>query len=148
MASAKTPADITSTAGKVIGRYQHYAWPAAFVLEDDRPDGIEILLPRCHLYVSEGFESEITLKFAADSTGLSSNVSVRDVIARLREDPERVLPPPPALSNYFSPAASLEKVKHRLHDQLLLLFTYFRPSLIGDFDWVPSYRTCLAKHGT
>jgi hypothetical protein len=30
-----------------------FSWPAPFTLVDDRPDGIEIHLPRCRLYVSE-----------------------------------------------------------------------------------------------
>jgi len=122
-------------------------WPAAYVLEDDRPDGIDILLPRCHLYVSEGFESEMTLDFGSDSTGLSRYVSVGEALLALREDPGRTLPPPPVLANYFSPAASLAKVQHQLRDQLALLFTYFQPSLVGDFDWVPAYRAYLARHG-
>lgn len=30
-----------------------FPWPAPYTLEDDRPDGIEVRLPRCHLYVTE-----------------------------------------------------------------------------------------------
>jgi hypothetical protein len=115
-------------------------WPAPYTLEDDRPDGIEVRLPRCHLYVTEGFESEMELKFLPESTGLDRSVSVRDALGALYKDPERILPPCPKLIDYFSPGASLDKVKNQLRDLCTLLFTYFRPSLEGDFEWVPTYR--------
>jgi hypothetical protein len=118
-----------------------FSWPAPYTLEDDRPDGIEIRLPRCHLYATEGFESNMDLKFLSESTGLDTSVPVADAIAALRKDPQRTLPQSPTLIDYFSPQASLEKVKSELRDLLTLLFTYFEPSLRGDFDWVSAYRT-------
>jgi hypothetical protein len=116
------------------------SWPASYTVEDDLPDGIDIVLPRCHLFVSEGFESEMTLKFTAESTRLDRHVSVVEALVALRADPANELPPSPTLINYFSPAASLDKVKNGLRDQLTLLFTYFSSSLVGDFAWVPAYR--------
>ena len=120
-----------------------FPWPAPYTLEDDRPDGIEVRLPRCHLYVTEGFESNMELKFLPESTGLDRSVSVGDALGALREDPNRVLLPRPKLIDYFSPGASLDKVKNELRDLFTLLFTYFRSSLEGDFEWVATYR---AKH--
>lgn len=121
-----------------------FPWPQPYALEDDRPDGIEICLPRCHLYVTEGFESNMSLKFLPESTGLDRSVSVPDALAALRKDPERTLPPRPKLIDYFSPQASLDKVKNELRDLFTLLFTYFQPSLTGDFDWVATFQ----KHGS
>jgi hypothetical protein len=66
-----------------------------FKLEDDRPDGIEICLPCCHLYLTEGFESRVSLKFLPESTSLDRAVSVADALVALRKDPERALPPRP-----------------------------------------------------
>jgi hypothetical protein len=117
-----------------------FSWPAPYTLDDDLPDGIEVRLPRCHLYVSEGFESHMSVKFMADSTGLDRNVAVIDVLVALRADPNRVLPADPPLIKYFSPGASLDKVKNEIRDELTLVFTFCRPSLDGDFDWVPAYR--------
>jgi hypothetical protein len=117
-----------------------FSWPAPFSLEDDCPDGIEIRLPQCHLYVTEGFESNMNLKFMPDSTGLDRSVSVADALAALRKDPQRTLPPRPKLIDHVSPHASLDKVKNELRDLCTLLFTYFRPSLEGNFDWVAAYR--------
>jgi hypothetical protein len=122
-----------------------FPWPAPYTLEEDLPDGIEIRLPRCHLYVSEGFESDMDLSFLPESTGLDHLVSVGSALRALSEDPDRTLPPPPKLIDYFSPGASLDKVKNELRDLCTLLFTYFRPSLDGDFDWVAAYRAHRAS---
>jgi hypothetical protein len=100
-----------------------------------------VRLPRCHLYVTEGFESNMELKFLPATTGLSRSVSVAEALDALRKDPSRALPPRPKLLDYFSPYASLDKVKNELRDLCTLLFTYFRPSLVGDFDWIEAYRT-------
>jgi hypothetical protein len=123
-----------------------FSWPATYVLEDDRPDGIEISLPRCHLYPTEGFESNMDLKFLPESTGLDASVSVVDAITALCADPHRTLPQPPKLIACFSPQASPEKVKNELRDLLTLLFTYLEPSLRGDFDWVSAYRISGRGH--
>ena len=64
-----------------------------------------------------------------------------DALAALRADPGRTLSRPPTLINFFSPQASLDKVKNEVRDLCTLLFTYFRPSLDGDFEWVATYRT-------
>jgi hypothetical protein len=121
-----------------------FPWPAPFALVDDRPDGIEVHLPHCHLYVSEGFESDMNLKFMAESTGLDRSVPIADALAALRADPKRTLPPLPRLIDFFSPQASLDKVKNEVRDLCTLLFTYFRSSLEGDFSWVSTY---LAHRG-
>lgn len=116
-----------------------FPWPAPYTLKADY-DGIEVALPRCHLYVTEGFESDLDLAFLPESTGLGEMVSISDVLRVLSADPRGVLPPEPKLINFFGPGASLEKVKNGLHDLFTLLFTYFRPSLEGDFDWIETYR--------
>jgi hypothetical protein len=118
-----------------------FPWPGPYTVQDDRPDGIEVRLPRCHLYVTEGFESNMELKFLPATTGLSRSVSVAEALDALRKDPARTLPPRPKLLDYFSPHASLDKVKNELRDLCTLLFAYFRPSLVGDFDWIEAYRT-------
>lgn len=85
------------------------------------------------------------LKFLPESTGLDRSVSVGTALRALREDPSRTLPPPPKLIDFFSPHASLDKVKNEVRDLCTLLFTYFRPSLDGDFDWVATYRAHRAS---
>ena len=114
--------------------------PSSYTLEDDRPDGIEVRFPRCHLYVAEGFESNMSLRFLPESTGLDRSVSIADALAALRRDPAQLLPPRPPLIDFFSPEASLNKVKNELRDLFTLLLTYFRSSLDGDFAWVAVFR--------
>jgi hypothetical protein len=118
--------------------FAEFSWPAPYTLEED-PDGIEVCFPRCHLYVTEGFESSMALEFLPQSNGLDHSVSMTDALAVLREVPGRTLPAQPTLIDYFSPQASLEKVKNELRDLCTLLFTYFRSSLEGDFEWVAAY---------
>lgn len=125
-----------------------FTWPAPYTLDEDF-DGIEVHLPCCHLYVTEGFESNMDLAFLPESTGLDEMLSVGDALRALKADPDRArtLPPRPKLIGYFSPQASLDKVKNELRDLCTLLFTYFQPSLSGDFSWVATYRTYGSKPG-
>ena len=116
-----------------------FPWPAPYTLKADF-DGIEVDLPRCHLYVTEGFESEMDLAFLPERTGLDEMVSIGDALRVLTNDPSRTLPPEPKLINFFGPEASLEKVKNQLRDLFTLLFTYFKPAIDGDFGWVAAYR--------
>jgi hypothetical protein len=116
-----------------------FPWPASYALKPDF-DGIEVTLPRCHIYVTEGFESEMDLAFLPESTGLDDVVSVGDALRVLSTDPNVALPPEPKLINFFGPEASLEKVQNDLRDLFTLMFTYFRQSLEGDFGWVAAYR--------
>lgn len=120
-----------------------FPWTTCYTLKVDF-DGIEVRLPRCHLYVTEGFESEMDLAFLPESTGLDEMVSIGDALRALSADPARALPPEPKLINFFGPEASLEKVKSDLHDLFTLLFTYFRPSLEGDFSWTTTYRAWVS----
>jgi hypothetical protein len=113
-----------------------FPWPGPYTIEDDRPDGIEVKLPKCSFYVSEGFESDMELAFLPESTGLEHAIPLADALTALRKMKNRTLPPHPKLIDYFSPAASLDKVKNELRDLFTLLFAYFSSSLDGDFDWV------------
>jgi hypothetical protein len=124
----------------LAGVLAEFSWPAPYTLEDDRPDGIVVKFPLCHLYVSEGFESNMDLTFLPESTGLDESVSVAVALEALRTAPARVLPPPPSLLNYFSPQASLEKVVNELRDLCTLLSIYFQSALVGNFDWIGTYK--------
>ena len=115
-----------------------FPWPAPYILRSDF-DGIEIDLPHCHLYVTEGFESAMDLAFLPESTGLDDMVSIGDALQALQSDPATELPPEPKLINFFGPEASLEKVRNDLQDLFTLLFTYFGSSLRGDFGWTRTH---------
>jgi hypothetical protein len=87
---------------------REFPWPAPYTLKADA-DGIEIRLPHCALYVTEGFESDMDLSFLPESTGLDDLVPVGDAIRALEADGTRELPPEPTLINFVGPAASLER---------------------------------------
>jgi hypothetical protein len=86
-------------------------------------DEIEVDLPRCHVYVTEGFESEMDLAFLPESTSLDEMVSVGDALRVLATDSDGPLPPEPKLINFFRPGASLEKVQNNVRDLVTLLLT-------------------------
>ena len=60
-----------------------FEWPAPYTLEDDRPDGIAMVFPRCNLYFEEGFESDMELFFLAEDTSLDNAVSLTDVVVSM-----------------------------------------------------------------
>jgi hypothetical protein len=116
-----------------------FAAPKVYHLEDYRPDGIAVVFPKCTLFFEESFESEMELSFDAEQTGLDSPVTIKDIFIS-RGGVET-----PGLINYFSPGASLEKVKNGIRDLCTIVFTHFRPTLEGDFGWVEAYRAYLAR---
>lgn len=126
-------------ASEVLSEFE---WPTAFKLEDRLPDGIAMAFPRCTVVLSEGFESEMMLRFLPGDTGLKETVTLRHILVALKSVHGREgLPPVPALINDCSPLASLDKVKNGIRDLSMLLLTYLRPCLLGDFSWVEMYRT-------
>jgi hypothetical protein len=128
---------------EVLAEFQ---WPAPYTLEDELPDGIIVVFPRCRLFFVEGFESEMSLKFLPEDTGLDETVTLKHALVALRSDPERSgALPEPRLINYFSPKASEEKVRNGIRDLCTLVLTYLRPCLLGDFSWVERYKAYRAR---
>jgi hypothetical protein len=97
-----------------------------------------MVLPRCTLLFSEGFESDISLTFSSDDTGLDQDVSLHQLLV------SRGGLATPGLIDMFAPGASLDKVKNGVRDQCMILLTHFGSTLLGDFGWVEGYRTYLA----
>jgi hypothetical protein len=121
-----------------------FEWPAEYELEDELPDGVLLVFPRCRLLLVEGFESDISIKFVARDTGLSTSLTLGEALLSVTGGGP--LPEPrPKLVGDDSPSASLEKVKHGLQDQCALVLAYFRPCLLGDFSWVEAYKAYYAR---
>jgi hypothetical protein len=118
-----------------------FEWPAPYTLEDDLPDGILMRFPASNLYFTEGFESEMSLKFLTEDTGADETLTLGDAFRAIQSDPARFgSPPEPALDETHLPTASLAKVQLGLRNLCKLVLTYFRPCLLGDFSWVDAYR--------
>ena len=110
-----------------------FEWPAPYELEDDLPDGIIVAFPKCQLYISEGFESHMTMAFLDSSPGLPETVDLGDAIRSIGG------PPTPGLDLKNIPAASMEKVQIGVRNICKKVLTHFRASLLGDFSWYPAF---------
>ena len=123
-----------------------FEWPAPYTLEDDLPDGIVMTFPKCHLYFSEGFESEMLLKFLSEDTGTEENLTLQHALLAIREDPTRsgaMLEP--ELIRDSSPFASLDKVKNGIRNLCTLVLSLLRPCLLGDFSWVALHKARVER---
>lgn len=116
---------------------KEFEWPAPYQLEEIDEGAISVIFPACTLLFTEGYESEIELKFLPEDTGLDRAVGVYSIL--LSQGGKST----PGISGYFSPRASLEKVQHGIRDLCTALLHHFRASLSGSFDWVPAYRDHL-----
>lgn len=126
------------------GILSEFTWPAPYTLEESLPDGIWMLFPQCSIEFTEGFESEIDLRFSVEETQTPYNLTLFHAIQALRADPNYVMPPSPKLIKYFSPGASLEKVQAGIRDTCTLVLTYLTPFLLGDRSWIVSYKKHVA----
>ena len=116
-----------------------FEWPAPYTLEDWLPDSIGVVFPKCTLTFSEGFESDMQLKFLDRDTGLGNSVTLNEVLISMGG------PDTPGLIDYFSPGASLEKVQNEVRDLCTMVLTHFKATLLGDFSWVESYKEYVAR---
>lgn len=120
-----------------------FKWPALYIIGDDTcpSDGLEVSFPQCTLYFVEGFESDMSLRFSWEQTQTAFDLNLSDALYIMRN--EAIKNPAfkePALTGYFEPGASLEKVKKGLRDICILLQAYMLPCLEGDFSWVNKYK--------
>lgn len=123
-----------------------FRWPAPYMLENELPDGIAMVFPRCTIMFSEGFESEMNALFSPAETGVQDPLSVGHALLTLRSGPGQAnLPPEPPLIRDTIGPASLDKVKNGIRDLSTLLLTYLRPCLLGDFGWVEDYKALRAR---
>lgn len=123
-----------------------FDWPAPYELEDELPDGVVMAFPRCHLLFDEGFESEVSIKFLTEDTGLATSLKLSEALLALKSTGfDTGVPPTLPLIHDRSPHASLAKVKNGLHDQCVIVLAHFRPCLQGDFRWVEAYKAYAAR---
>jgi len=102
-------------------------------LEDWDPDGVGVVFAKCTLAFEEGFESEMQVRFV-EVDGLDRPVTLTEVAVALGGVST------PGLINYFSPAASLDKVKNGARDLCRILLTHFRSTVLGDPGWLDRVR--------
>ena len=131
--------DLVST---IVSKYE---WPAPYTLEDDLPDGVIMRFPKCSLYFSEGFESDMDLNFLPQDTGtdivLGFTHALLALVPEAERDPNKPLTP--VLTGDDSPGASLDKVKNGLRDLCTIALYHLKPCLLGDFSWVATYQATM-----
>jgi hypothetical protein len=120
-----------------------FSWPSAFEIreEDCTVDGIKVRFPKCIVYFREGFESDISFYLANPILKDIKYWSSFDLIHYVYEPAIRNTPSfkEPALNNFFSPFASLEKVENGLRDICILIKTYLYPCIDGDYSLIEEY---------
>lgn len=129
-----------------------FDWPAPYTLEDDLPDGITMVFPRCHLVFVEGFESEIVLQFLPLDTGWDRSLAMNGVLLTIGPELAGAAggtgtrPRLRLLTDVGAPA-SLDKVRNGIRDQCALVLSYFPASIGGDFGWVDAYAAHYQRSG-
>ncbi len=124
------------TLEEILGEF---SWPAPYRLEELHRGAIHVCFEHCTLLFTEGYESEIEASFLPKETGLERAVGVYDILLA-RGGVET-----PALSDYHSPSASLEKVQHGIRDLCITVLHHFRSTILGDFRWALEYRAYLER---
>jgi hypothetical protein len=125
---------------------EEYQWPAPYTLEDELPDGIAMVLPKCTLFFSEGFESEMNLSFPT-VTEFEDSIDLTEVIIALRSEDASDDKLAPAPVGRHIPGASLEKVENGIRNRCNWVRTYLGPTLEGDFGWVETLKRYRARRG-
>ena len=123
---------------------QEFHWNSPFDIreEDITIDGIRVRFPKSILYFCEGFESDMSVYLLDTSLESNNYISSFELINYIYA-PEVECSKffvPPKLNNYFSPMASLEKVKFELRDICILLQCYLMPCIDGDFTLLNEYK--------
>lgn len=130
---------------EVLSEFQ---WPAAYILEDELPDGIAMEFPNCRLLFSEGFESDMRLIFPASHTGMKPSLDLTDALIAIRSDPKyaaNVIRLNAAKLRPDHISASLDKVTDGIRDLCILLLAALPECILGDFRWVESYKAYQAR---
>jgi hypothetical protein len=121
-----------------------FDWTESYKIQDEdiTVDGIKVRFPKCELYFCEGFESDMDVYLLDSSSKENDYKALFDLVyyvyrPKIESDSSFVSP---KLNEYFSPCASLEKVKFELRDICILLQCYLMPCIKGDFTLLNEYK--------
>ena len=121
-----------ATLKRVLDEFQ---WPEPYELEDELPDGVAMVFPRCTLFWVEG--DGVAIQFLSQDTHFDAKLTHKHALRAVRSklDPATAPPEPPLIDDIAS-MPSLEKFRNNVRDLCTLVLTYLRPTLAGDFSWV------------
>lgn len=109
-------------------------WPEPYKLEDELPDGIAMVFPRCTLFWVEG--DGIGIEFLSEQTGFEKKLTHQHALRAVRSMLGATAPPAPQLIDDIASLPSPAKFQNNVRDLCTLVLTYLRPTLAGDFTWV------------
>ncbi|WP_212005045.1 hypothetical protein [Chitinophaga sp. HK235] len=113
-----------------------FEWPASYILEDSGLM-VEVKFPRCTLFIQEGFDSDLELRFSTADTHTRYSLSITHALTYLV--PEAEMNPdfkPPKLDTNIGIFPTLQKVESGTRNLCLLMQAYLLPCIKGDFGWV------------
>lgn len=117
-----------------------FTWPAPYQLEDELPDGIVMRFPHCSLLFVEGYEGDMEIQFLEEETHSQHVLKLGHALSVVVPASQRgEVPLTPGLIDDTSAHASLDKVKHGIHDLCTIVLTHLQPCILGDFSWVHLY---------
>ena len=116
-----------------------FKWPISYSIEEDLPDGIEVIFSNCCLYFQESGQGMISVDFVNDENigvNYEYNVSIFSVIQILKKQKHYN---EPKLEGEHEVYTSLEKVKRGIRNECVLIQHYLLPTIQGDFSWVEEF---------
>ncbi|WP_444916570.1 hypothetical protein [Microbulbifer sp. JMSA003] len=127
-----------SMLSKVVSEF---SWPAPYKLEDDLPDRLIIVFPKCELYFSVDVDGESEVSFIWNTGGRENNIELIEALMIVVPGFERMKEPFSELNliNDRSLPVTPTVVKNNLRDTCTVLIEYFSKSIVGDFSWAARY---------
>jgi|GEM_PF-3785205 len=112
-----------------------FEWPSAFELEDEMPEGINIVFSKSNIFFAEGEEGHISAEFLPENTQEPGmRITIQDAL--------EILAPEVDTRGYdffhIPGRGSEEKVKAGIEKCCKLIHAHLLPVVEGDFSWVPA----------
>lgn len=109
----------------------------SYEIEEDLPDGIEVVFPHSSIYFTEYEEGEIAVYFLASQIGTERDLSLADAISIVAT--QITLADEYPIKEHI-PFASKQKVANQIKNYFYVIKKYLHPYLLGDYSWVYKYQ--------
>lgn len=124
----------------LVETLEEFSWPAPYHLEDDLPDGIEMVFPNSSLFFAEGYAGEIELQFLPKDTHSEVPLKLAHALSVIVPVDQRGAEPVTAgIIDDISIYGSKEKIQNGIRDICTILLTHMKHIILGDFSWVEKY---------
>jgi hypothetical protein len=108
-----------------------------YEIEEDLPDGIEVIFSGSSVYVSEYAEGDIAIYFLGSQIGTDKDLTLADAFS--------IVAPGMVLSEEYPikehrPFASKDKVVNQIKNYFYIINTYLHSYLCGDLTWIEEFK--------